>query len=115
MTYLKPIYRDYSCTLSQKNCTALLQALALCKATITCNFSLGAYHPNNLNRCTMFFRLKFSFQEDLDKFHEMGFTTTDLPKISVPLQPEDRQQKFQQAFQESMDENEEVYKRLAGL
>lgn len=80
------IYRDYHCTLSQKNCTALLQALALSKGAITSNFTLSNGFPaSSVNRWEMFFRLQFAGQENLDKFHEMGFETTEPERVRVQV------------------------------
>ena len=86
----EPIYREYSCNLSQANCTKLLQALAICKGTITCNFTLAGgrgLSEKTVNRWTMFFKLRFDFQADLDKFHQMGFVTTEPMKIAPPIRP----------------------------
>lgn len=78
----QPIYRDYSCTLSQKNCTNLLQALAISKGSITSQFTLGNGFPEkSVNRWTMFFRLRFMTQDYLDKFHSFGLETTEPEKV----------------------------------
>ena len=76
------IYRDYGCTLSQKNCTALLQALALSKGTITSNFSLNNGFPkSSVNRWEMFFRLQFLSEENVECFHSQGLITTEPAKV----------------------------------
>ena len=76
------IYRDYNCTLSQKNCSQFLQALALTKATITSNFTLSNGFPEKtVGRWEMFFRLKFRDQESLDKFHSLGLETTEAERV----------------------------------
>jgi hypothetical protein len=77
-----PIYRDYSCTMSAKKCTALIHALAKTKGEITSCFS--TYREGLVvSRCTMFYRLNFFTQSHLNEFHALGFETTEPPKISV--------------------------------
>lgn len=78
------IYRDYHCTLSQKNCSQLLQALALSGGSTTCQFTLNNGLPEKtVGRWEMFFRLKFLNQKSLDKFHSLGFETTEPEKVSL--------------------------------
>lgn len=82
MSLIKYLYREYSCSLSQKSCTALLQALAISEGVITSNFTLkNAFPEKSVGRWTMFFRLRFRNQESLDKFHTLGFVTTEPEKV----------------------------------
>ena len=86
--YDGPIYRDYSCTMSAKKCTALIHGLAISGAEITSNFS--TYRKGLVfGRCTMFFRLKFFRQSNLDAFHALGFETTKPPKLNVTCEVRD--------------------------
>jgi hypothetical protein len=75
-------YREYSCTMSSPKCTALIQGLALSGGSIT---SMHSTYREGLkvNYCTMFFILKFFRQENLDKFHSLGFETTKPEKIHL--------------------------------
>ncbi len=78
------IYRDYSCTLSQKNCSQLLQALAISGGSITSNFTLNNGFPEkSVGRWEMFFRLRFSNRNGLEKFHSLGFETTEPERVVV--------------------------------
>lgn len=86
---LQPIYRDYSCTLSQKNCTNLLQALAISKGSITSQFTLSNGFPEkSVGRWEMFFRLRFFNQQELDKFHSLGLNTQEPEKVVMNLDPD---------------------------
>jgi len=76
------IYRDYNCTLSQKNCSQLLQSLAISRGTIVSTFTLGNGLPEKtVGRWEMFFKLRFSNQTQLDKFHSLGFETQEPEKV----------------------------------
>jgi hypothetical protein len=80
---VKYIYRDYSCQLSKKKCAELLQALALTRGRITSNFTLNnGYSDASVNRWEMVFGLKFGLQEDLDRFHSMGFQTFEPKQVT---------------------------------
>lgn len=82
----EPIYRDYHCRLSKDACAELLQAIAICKASIISTFTLGNGFPEKtVNRWEMFFKLKFRNQESLDKFHSLGLETTEPEVIKLNL------------------------------
>lgn len=60
----------------------MLQALAIAKATTTCQFTLANGFPEStVGRWEMFFRLRFRNQESLDKFHSMGFKTIEPERV----------------------------------
>ena len=81
---IKPIYRDYCCSLSQKNCALLLQSLAITGGSITSNFTLhGGFPEKKIGRWEMHFRLRFRNQESLDNFHALGLQTTEPERIAM--------------------------------
>ena len=75
-------YREYSCTMSSPKCTALIQGLALSGGSITSMHSTYS-HGLKVNRCTMFFMLRFFGQKRLDAFHSLGFETTKPGKLHL--------------------------------
>jgi len=78
------IYRDYHSNLSQKACTNLLQGLAISRGCITSMFTLNNGFPErSVGRWECFYRIRFLRQEYLDKFHSLGFETTEPAKISL--------------------------------
>jgi len=80
-----PVYRDYSCSLSAKNCAKLLQAVGVSKASITSSFTLSnAFPANKIQYFSMFFRLKFINQDQLDIFHSFGLETSEPERVGVP-------------------------------
>jgi len=77
------IYRDYSCSLSKHNCAEILQGLAIAGGSITSTFVLNnAFPTKSVGRWTMFFRLQFTAQEQVNTFHALGFKT-EAPEVVV--------------------------------
>lgn len=77
-----PIYRDFSLKLSKEKCAAFLQDLVRCNGSITSTSHLKGFHAQ-ANHWTMLFRLCFVNQEDLNSFHNLGYVTTEPPKIKL--------------------------------
>ena len=83
---IEPIYRDYYCSLSQKNCALLLQSLAITGGSITSNFTLHRSFPEEkIGRWEMHFRLEFGNQESLDNFHALGLQTTKAERVWIAM------------------------------
>lgn len=80
----EPIYRDF--TLTKTSVTAagkFLQGLASSGGSITSMFSLSNGFPvDKAQYYSTFYRLKFLKQENLDRFHSLGFQTNDIPRIA---------------------------------
>lgn len=80
---MKGIYRDYSCTLSERNCVKLLRALAVTKGEIASQFT-QAERGKSLPTATTWFRLRFidlkavkafeALEFELEKPTRLGFT-----------------------------------------
>jgi len=80
-----PVYRDYSCSLSAKNCAKLLQAVGVSGANITSSFTLSNGFPESkVQYFEMFFRLKFLNQDRLDTFHSFGLETSEPEIVEAP-------------------------------
>ena len=79
------IYRDYTLErLGNDACAKLLQNLARCNGHISSNFCLNNGFPDKSVRYfSMFFRIYFIAQADLDKFHGLGMVTTAVEKVGV--------------------------------
>ena len=79
------IYRDFSLErLGKDACTNFLQNLARSNGHISSNFCLsGAFPDSSARYMSMFFRLYFLSQKDLDKFHSLGMITTDIQQVSL--------------------------------
>lgn len=76
------VFRDFTLSqLTDKGSGKFLRALAASQASITCCFTNASSLPD-YRYVSMFFRLRFPNQSYLDKFHSLGFETTDPPKIS---------------------------------
>lgn len=76
------IYRDYSCILSQKSCSQLLQALALTRGAIVCSYPMSNGFPDNkVNRWEMHFRLRFGNETSVNKFHELAGQTEEPDQV----------------------------------
>jgi hypothetical protein len=79
------IYRDFE--LSRTSVTAagkFIQAMVLCRGNITCMFSLNNGFPDeSVGSISSFYRLQFKRIEDLEKFHSMGFKTTEIAKVNL--------------------------------
>lgn len=80
------IFRECNISLSKKQSAEFLRATAMCGACIRSSYTLGMpkYSANCLDAYTLFTLLRFNTQEDLDRFHEMGFKTNppDKPVLS---------------------------------
>ena len=89
---MKPeyIYRNFS--LERTSVTAagkFIQALVLSGGSITDVHSLtNAFPPEKVQYYSSFFRLRFWKQEQLDKFHSLGFKTDDIERVSLEVGPE---------------------------
>ena len=74
----EPIFREYTCTLSEKNCARLLRALAISGGSIATSSPL---HPRsselNIGRQKMLYRLRFGSPQSLDKFHSLWMETPE--------------------------------------
>jgi hypothetical protein len=80
---LEYIYRDFSLQLSKAKCSEFLQAIAISGGSICGSYVISNAFPPESVRCwTMFLKLKFRTESDLAKFHAMGFSTDEPPKIS---------------------------------
>jgi hypothetical protein len=78
------IYRDISLKPTKEASAKFLQAISISKATITSCFSLrNGFPDSSANRHEIFFRLRFLFQENLDKFHSLGFKTTKPVRVRI--------------------------------
>jgi len=77
------IYRDYACSLAQKNCANFLQGLAIAGGSIVSSHVISNAFPEaSVGRWTMFFRLSFNSQQKLDKFHSLGLKTIEPENVS---------------------------------
>ncbi len=80
----QPIYRNF--TLNRTSVTAagkFLQALASSGGSITSMFTLSNGFPvDKAQYYSTFYRLRFPEQENLDRFHNLGFETTDIERIA---------------------------------
>lgn len=80
---LEPIYKDFSLRPTKDSSAKFLQAVSISRACITCSFSLhNGFPDSSANRHEIFFRLKFSNQAKLDKFHSLGFETTEPDRVT---------------------------------
>jgi len=78
------IWRDFTLQPTKDKSAKFLQALSICRCSITDSWSLqNGFPESSANRHELFFRLKFRKQEDLDKFHSLGFVTTTPPKVEL--------------------------------
>lgn len=78
------IWRDFTIQPTKDKSAKFLQALSICRCSITSSWYLtNGFTDSQANKHELFFRLKFRNQEDLDKFHSLGFVTTTPPKVSV--------------------------------
>jgi hypothetical protein len=76
------IYRDFSLQPTKDKSASFLQAVSISKCCITCCWSLDNGFPESqANKHEIFFRLRFSSQARLDKFHSFGFTTTEPAEV----------------------------------
>lgn len=63
--------------LNKDKIASFIQSLMICRGVITSNFSLSnGFKPDKIQYHEGFFRIYFIRQEDLDRFHSMGFKTT---------------------------------------
>ena len=70
------IYREYVCRLSSKNCTALLQSLALTGGTIKSSSHLkNGFPEGKVGYWEGLFLLEFRDEQQLQSFHNLGFKT----------------------------------------
>ena len=78
------IYRDYHLPrLSSKACADLLQGLALSGGSIVSSGCLNNGFPENkVGFWEGFYKLRFSTQAQLDKFHSLGLKTERPETIS---------------------------------
>jgi len=78
------IYRDFSIQPTKEKSAKFLQAVSISKCCVTSSWSLhNGFPDSSANRHEVFFRLRFLYQKDLDKFHELGFETTTPAVVSV--------------------------------
>jgi hypothetical protein len=79
------IYRDYTLErLSKDGCSKLLQNLAKCNGSISSSFCLNNGFPDESVRyMSMFFRIYFLNQTDLDKFHLLEMKTTEIELVDM--------------------------------
>lgn len=79
----EPIYRDYHCSLSNANCSNLLRAIAISGGSIVGTFTTSNAFPKaSVGRWTMFFKLKFRTETEMQSFHALGFETKEPPLIT---------------------------------
>lgn len=77
------VYRDFTLSrMSDKASGEFLRALAHSQGCITCCFTNAASLPS-YRTVSMHFRLRFYRQEHLDRFHSLGYETTEPPKINL--------------------------------
>jgi hypothetical protein len=77
------IFRDFTLSrMSDKASGEFLRALAQSGGCITCCFTNASQSPS-YRTVSMYFRLRFIRQEHLDRFHSLGYETTEPPKISL--------------------------------
>ena len=81
MKTFQPIYRTFTLSrMTDKSSGQFLRALAECGGTITDNFAIGS-NLLDYRYVSMFFMLKFLFQQNLDRFHSFGFVTTEPEEV----------------------------------
>ena len=77
------IHRDYSATLAKSKIAPLLQSLAVCQGSIVDMATLNnGFSEQDVRHWEMFLKLKFRTQNDLDRFHGMGFVTEVPPNVT---------------------------------
>lgn len=79
------IYRNFELTRTSKSTAGeMIQGLVNCNASITDMFVLSnGFSDKQVTYKSSFYRLKFRRQEDLDKFHSLGFITNDPPHVHL--------------------------------
>jgi hypothetical protein len=77
------IYRNFTLErLSAKACAEFLQNLAKCNGHISSSFCLNNGFPDeSIKYFSMFFRIYFLSQVDLDKFHSLGMVTEEIERV----------------------------------
>lgn len=79
------IYRNFDLPRSGKAALGeFMQALLSVNGQTTCQSQLGTWPPNKQGHISTFFRLRFRSTDHLDKFHALGYTTTEIKKITIP-------------------------------
>lgn len=69
--------------MSKDACANFIRAIAISRGTITSNFSLSnGFTEKQIQYQSMYFRVRFSNQTELDKFHSFGIKTSEPEKIS---------------------------------
>jgi len=79
------IYQDFTLErLSKDGCATFLQNLAKSGGSISSSFCLNNGFPDESVRyMSMFFRIYFLSQADLDKFHLLGMKTTEIDRVDM--------------------------------
>lgn len=79
------IYKDFTLTRTSKNAAGeFIQALVISGGIITSMFTLtNGFSEKQVTYMSSFYRLKFRSQENLDKFHSLGFVTTEPPHVHL--------------------------------
>lgn len=78
------IYRNY--TLSRSGVKAIgsfMQDLLTVNGAITGMYQIGTWSKDQQRYVSTDFRLRFRSTEHLDKFHQMGYSTRRIEKISL--------------------------------
>ena len=78
------IYKDIEIRLSNTKISSFIQDLAKCAGTITC------FHPQKngfpvekVSYWRGLFRIKFIRESDLTDFHNLGYTTNEIPRVDM--------------------------------
>ena len=78
------LYRDVSIPrMSKDACANFVHALAISGATVISNFSLSnGFTERQISYQSIFFKVRFLSQSQLDKFHSLGIKTSEPEKVS---------------------------------
>ena len=79
------IYRDFELLrLSKTKLTDFIYDLAKCKGSICdTHFSSNGFSEEKMRYWIGLFKLRFTRESDLIKFHELGYTTKEPPKVAI--------------------------------
>jgi hypothetical protein len=77
-----PIYRDFSLDATKKGLAEFMQHLIVSKGSITGMFSIGEPTLETVRYHTVWYRLRFSNQKQLDFFHRK-YSTKVVPTVNT--------------------------------
>lgn len=81
---IEPIYRDLELTrTSTDKVGRMMQALIICSGSIVgTGYLTNGFGETSVGYWTTFYKLKFNSQEQLDRFHQLGYKTEAPPKAT---------------------------------